>query len=144
MLLENLAAYPRLAVVRSLTLAAYNAGPGIVDRWLEDASLIREDGSRIVIGYGLKEAGDGLYEWYEVYLYKKQTAQVSFEMVKETVIKDIDDYLAKIPGAIKDSIAAIEPEKPAVTVPQFTAVSVSNDAVAALAVLALINAIKVR
>lgn len=60
----------------------------------------------------------------------------------QTVIKDIDDYLAKIPGAIKDSIAAIEPEKPAVTVPQFTAVS--NDAVAALAVLALINAIKVR
>ena len=57
---------------------------------LADFSLIREDGSRIVIGYGLKEAGDGLYEWYEVYLYKKQTAQVSFEMVKETVIKDID------------------------------------------------------
>ena len=62
----------------------------------------------------------------------------------QTVIKDIDDYLAKIPGAIKDSIAAIEPEKPAVAVPQFTAVSVSSDAVAALAVLALINAIKVR
>ena len=57
---------------------------------LADFSLICEDGSRIVIGYGLKEAGDGLYEWYEVYLYKKQTAQVSFEMVKETVIKDID------------------------------------------------------
>ena len=57
---------------------------------LADFSLIREDGSRIVIGYGLKEAGNGLYEWYEVYLYKKQTAQVSFEMVKETVIKDID------------------------------------------------------
>ena len=57
---------------------------------LADFSLIREDGSRIVIGYELKEAGDGLYEWYEVYLYKKQTAQVSFEMVKETVIKDID------------------------------------------------------
>ena len=57
---------------------------------LADFSLIREDGSRIVIGYGLKEAGDGLYEWYEVYLYKKQTAQVSFEMVKETVIKDIN------------------------------------------------------
>ena len=57
---------------------------------LADFSLIREDGSRIVIGYGLKEAGDGLYEWSEVYLYKKQTAQVSFEMVKETVIKDIN------------------------------------------------------
>ena len=54
----------------------------------------------------------------------------------QTVIDDIDDYLAKIPDAIKDSIAAIEPEKPAVTV--------SNDAVAALAILALVNAIQSR
>lgn len=56
----------------------------------------------------------------------------------QTVIDDIDDYLAKIPGAIKDSIAAIEPEKSSV------AVTVSNDAVAALAILALVNAIQVR
>lgn len=56
----------------------------------------------------------------------------------QTVIDDIDDYLAKIPDAIKDSIAAIEPEKPSVTV------SVSNDAVAALAILALVNAIQAR
>lgn len=60
----------------------------------------------------------------------------------QTVIDDIDDYLAKIPGAIKDSIAAIEPEKPSVTVPQFA--SVSNDAIAALAILALVNAIQSR
>lgn len=60
----------------------------------------------------------------------------------QTVIDDIDDYLAKIPDAIKDSIAAIEPEKPSVTVPQ--SVSVSNDAIAALAILALINAIQSR
>ena len=60
----------------------------------------------------------------------------------QTVIDDIDDYLAKIPDAIKDSIAAIEPEKPSVTVPQFA--SVSNDAVAALAILALVNAIQAR
>ena len=56
----------------------------------------------------------------------------------QTVIDDIDDYIAKIPGAIKDSIAAIEPEKPAV------AVTVSNDAVTALAILALVNAIQSR
>lgn len=56
----------------------------------------------------------------------------------QTVIDDIDDYLAKIPDAIKDSIAAIEPEKPSV------AVSVSNGAVAALAILALVNAIQSR
>ena len=62
----------------------------------------------------------------------------------QTVIDDIDDYLAKIPDAIKDSIAAIEPEKPSVTVPQFASVSVSNDAIAALAILALVNAIQTR
>ena len=62
----------------------------------------------------------------------------------QTVIDDIDDYIAKIPGAIKDSIAAIEPEKPSVTVSQSAAVSVSNDAIAALAILALVNAIQAR
>ena len=62
----------------------------------------------------------------------------------QTVIDDIDDYIAKIPGAIKDSIAAIEPEKPSVTVPQFASVSVSNDAITALAILALVNAIQSR
>ena len=56
----------------------------------------------------------------------------------QTVIDDIDDYLAKIPDAIKDSIAAIEPEKPSV------AVTVSNDAVTALAILTLVNAIQAR
>lgn len=56
----------------------------------------------------------------------------------QTVIDDIDDYLAKIPDAIKDSIAAIEPEKPSVSV------TVSNGAVAALAILALVNAIQAR
>ena len=62
----------------------------------------------------------------------------------QTVIDDIDDYLTKIPDAIKDSIAAIEPEKPSITVPQFASVSVSNDAIAALAILALVNAIQSR
>lgn len=32
----------------------------------------------------------------------------------QTVIKDIDDYVARIPGAIKDTLASIEPGKPAV------------------------------
>ena len=62
----------------------------------------------------------------------------------QTVIDDIDDYLAKIPDAIKDSIATIEPEKPSVTVPQSASVSVSNDAITALAILALVNAIQSR
>lgn len=29
----------------------------------------------------------------------------------QTVIKDIDEYVARIPGAIKDTLASIEPEK---------------------------------
>lgn len=59
----------------------------------------------------------------------------------QTVIKDIDNYIARIPGAIKDSIEAIEPEKP--VTPQFTAVSVSaSDAVAALALVALLNTVR--
>lgn len=62
----------------------------------------------------------------------------------QTVIKDIDNYIARIPGAIKDSIEAIEPEKPVVApAPQFTAVSVSaSDAVAALALVALLNSVR--
>lgn len=58
---------------------------------LADFSLIREDGSRIVIGYELKEVGNDLYEWFEVYLYKKQTSQVNFEMVKSAIIADINE-----------------------------------------------------
>ena len=58
---------------------------------LADFSLIREDGSRIVIGYELKEVGNDLYEWFEVYLYKKQTSQVNFEMVKRAIIADINE-----------------------------------------------------
>ena len=82
-------------------------------------------------------------------MLKEQKAILQGEKFADTVpsvqTDDIDDYLAKIPGAIKDSIAAIEPEKPSVTtVPQFAAVSVSNDAVAALAILALVNAIQAR
>ena len=61
----------------------------------------------------------------------------------QTVIKDIDNYIARIPGAIKDSIEAIEPEKPVAPAPQFTAGSVSaSDAVAALALVALLNSVR--
>ena len=81
-------------------------------------------------------------------MLKEQKAILQGEKFADTVpsvqivIDDIDDYLAKIPGAIKDSIAAIDPEKPSVTVPQ--SVSVSTDAIAALAILALVNAIQTR
>lgn len=57
----------------------------------EDFSYIKVDGSRIVIGYGLKEAENGLYEWYEVYLYKKQNSQITFDVVKDAIISDINE-----------------------------------------------------
>lgn len=56
-----------------------------------DFALIREDGSRIVIGYGLKKIkGTELYEWFEIYIPKKAVNQLTLQMVKDAIIKDID------------------------------------------------------
>lgn len=56
-----------------------------------DFALIREDGSRIVIGYGLKKiTGTTLYEWYEIYIPKKQINHLSLQDVKDAIIADID------------------------------------------------------
>ena len=56
-----------------------------------DFAFIREDASRIVIGYDCKNiTGKSLYEWYEIYLPKKQNAQLTFQMVKDAIIADID------------------------------------------------------
>ena len=52
---------------------------------------IREDGSRIAICYGLNKLSKDLYEWYEVYLPKKQTAQLTFAVVKQAIMSDIND-----------------------------------------------------
>ena len=56
-----------------------------------DFAFIREDASRIVIGYDCKKiTGKSLYEWYEIYLPKKQNAQLTFQMVKDAIIADIN------------------------------------------------------
>lgn len=56
-----------------------------------DFALLREDASRIVIGYGLKKVtGKNLYEWYEIYIPKKQKGSISFQDVKDAIIGDID------------------------------------------------------
>jgi hypothetical protein len=52
---------------------------------------VREDGSRITICYGLKKLSGDLYEWFEVYLPKKQTAQLTFDVVKQAILADIND-----------------------------------------------------
>ena len=55
-----------------------------------DFAHVREDGSRIVIGYGLTKVDKENYEWYEVYLYKKQVNQLTLQIVKDAIIADID------------------------------------------------------
>lgn len=58
---------------------------------LADFSPVRDEGTRIIIGYGLKKIeGSDLYEWYEIYLPKKQTNMLSLEVVKDAIIADID------------------------------------------------------
>ena len=51
---------------------------------------IKEDASRIVIGYGFEAVDKNNATWYEVYLYKKQTSQISLEIVKNAIINDIN------------------------------------------------------
>ena len=52
---------------------------------------VREDGSRIAICYGLKKLSKDLYEWFEVYLPKKQMPQLTFDVVKQAIMADIND-----------------------------------------------------
>lgn len=55
-----------------------------------DFAPIRDEGTSIVICYGLKQVEGELYEWYEVYLPKKQNAQLNLQMVKDAIIADIN------------------------------------------------------
>ena len=62
---------------------------------------VREDGSRITICYGLKKLSKELYEWFEVYLPKKQMSQLTFADVKAAIIADIDERIkAQIIGGM--------------------------------------------
>lgn len=55
-----------------------------------DFAPIRDEGTRITICYGLTKASGKLYEWYEIYLPKKQNAQLTFQMVKKAIENDIN------------------------------------------------------
>jgi hypothetical protein len=56
-----------------------------------DFAFIREDASRIVIGYDCKKiTGKSLYEWYEIYINKKEKSNISFQDVKDAILGDID------------------------------------------------------
>ena len=51
---------------------------------------LRDEGSQIIIGYGLRQVSEDLYEWFEICLPKKQTAQLSIQVVKDAIIADIN------------------------------------------------------
>ena len=57
---------------------------------IKDFSPIKEDKSRIVICYGYEKVDKNNATWYEVYLYKKQSSQISLEIVKNAIINDIN------------------------------------------------------
>lgn len=57
---------------------------------LSDFAYIRNEGSRIVIGYGLRQTGGSMYEWYEVYRYNRQVNQLSVDDVRDAILADID------------------------------------------------------
>lgn len=57
-----------------------------------DFSYMKEEGTRIIIGYGLEKANDDLWSWYEVYLPKKQTSQLTLQIVKDAILGDIDAH----------------------------------------------------
>ena len=56
-----------------------------------DFAFIREDANRIVIGYDCKKiTGKSLYEWYEIYISKKEKSNISLQDVKDAILDDID------------------------------------------------------
>lgn len=53
--------------------------------------FLNEEGStRYVIGYGKKAIDGGMFEWYEIYLPKKQTNRLLFQIVKDAILADIN------------------------------------------------------
>ena len=54
-----------------------------------DYQPVSEDQSRVVIMYGMTEAGEDKVEWYQLDFYKKQ-GKPSFEAAKKAILDDID------------------------------------------------------
>lgn len=72
---------------------------------LSDYVPVREDRSRYVISYGLEEAPNNLYTWYEIYIYKKQKSYLSFQDVKDAILDDINSKVkAKILNGLEYTI----------------------------------------
>ena len=57
---------------------------------LSDFKTIQTDGSQIIVCYGLKQVSGDIYECQEVVLPKTQHNQLTFDVVKEAIIADIN------------------------------------------------------
>lgn len=57
---------------------------------LSDFKTINTDGSQITVCYGLKQVSGDIYECQEVVLPKTQHNQLTFDVVKEAIISDIN------------------------------------------------------
>ena len=55
-----------------------------------DFAPMRNDGTQIVICYGLKKVDGKIYEWHEIYLPKTQNANLSLDIVKTAILNDIN------------------------------------------------------
>jgi len=55
-----------------------------------DFAPLRNDGTQIVICYGLKKVDGKIYEWHEIYLPKTQNANLSLDIVKTAILNDIN------------------------------------------------------
>jgi hypothetical protein len=55
-----------------------------------DFKTIQTDGSQIIVCYGLKQVSGDIYECQEVVVPKTQHNQLTFDVVKEAIIADID------------------------------------------------------
>lgn len=71
----------------------------------EDFHFVNEDISRFIIGYDLKQVSETMYEWYEIYFYKKQKSYISFQDVKDAILDDINSKVkAKILNGLQYTI----------------------------------------
>jgi len=55
-----------------------------------DFALVRDEGTRVVVGYGLVKIKKDNYEWFEVYLPTKQVQQITFAVIKGAIEADIN------------------------------------------------------
>ena len=57
---------------------------------IEDFSYIKDYDVLFVIGYDLQKVTDDMYSWYELYFFKDKNNALSFNEIKDAILKDID------------------------------------------------------